>query len=76
MIINLNKLSIKYEVNLLYVQRNISEPIYEEELPALYGRYVHKLELHKESVSNYISKCTVVLFSKTITTNGKEQCPN
>ncbi|GFX29061.1 uncharacterized protein TNCV_3031031 [Trichonephila clavipes] len=58
------KVSSKAKINLLYYKKNILEPFFEEEIPALYGNDIDKFELHMDKASSHTSKSTAACLAK------------
>ncbi|GFV84125.1 uncharacterized protein TNCV_3037871 [Trichonephila clavipes] len=56
--------SSKAKINLLYHQQNILEPIFEEEIPTVYGKDVNKVELLMDKVSSHTSNSTTIYLEK------------
>ncbi|GFV13425.1 hypothetical protein TNCV_4277061 [Trichonephila clavipes] len=56
--------SIKLLFILLISLLNILEPIFDEEIPVLYGKDIDKVHFHKEKASNHMSKTIVAYLAK------------
>ncbi|GFX28546.1 transposase [Trichonephila clavipes] len=50
--LKIKEVSSKTKINSLYNQQNILEPIFEEEIPDVYGKDIDKVEIHKDKVSS------------------------
>ncbi|GFX08855.1 transposase [Trichonephila clavipes] len=62
--LKIKKVSSKAEINSLYYQHNILEPIFEEQILPLYGKDIDKVELHMDKVSSHTSKSTAAYLPK------------
>ncbi|GFW88168.1 uncharacterized protein TNCV_3500571 [Trichonephila clavipes] len=56
--------SSKTKINSRYYQQNILEPIFEEEIPTLYGKDIDKVELHMDKASSHTSKSNADYLTK------------
>lgn len=57
------RISSKAKIKSLYYQQHILEPIFEDEIPALYGKDICKIELHVDKATSQASKINFHSFS-------------
>ncbi|GFY01293.1 uncharacterized protein TNCV_5077601 [Trichonephila clavipes] len=73
--LKVKKVSSKTKINSLYYQQNILEPIFEEEIPTLYGKDIGKVEFHMNKGSNHTSKSTAAYSGKKESETGIKCIP-
>ncbi|GFU74217.1 transposase [Trichonephila clavipes] len=62
--LKIKKVSNKSKINSLYYQQNISEPIFVEEIPVLYGNDIYEVELHMDKAFSHTSKSKTAYLAK------------
>ena len=70
-----HKVSSKVKVNSLYYKNNILKPLFEEEIPALYGKDIDKVELCRDKASSHTSKSTTAYLVKKESKTGIKCIP-
>ena len=73
--LKIKKVSSKAKINSLYYQQNILELLFEEEIPALYGKDIDKVKLHMDKASCHTSTSTTAYLAKKESETGIKCIP-
>src|ERR1700678_118632 len=73
--LTLHKVEKNVKINAAYYQANVLEPIYRDQIPALYGAHVHKVWLHQDKASSHTAKSTQAYLARMATETGINAIP-